>query len=120
MIFRQDAAPPLPRAKEWAAAHTKPRCEKVVARYLGDRGVPVFLPVVQNRRTYGARVRVSELPLFPGYVFFDHAAVEQREVYESGRVVGILVPPNPGHLHDDLRNLAVALMARRHTPRPSA
>lgn len=96
----------LPPVGTWAAIHVKPRCEKVVADYLSSRGVPCFLPTVANRRTYGARVRISRLPLFPGYLFYDYDAVDKRVVYDSRRVVQLLVPDDPDDLDRDLENLA--------------
>ena len=107
--MEEDLPRVLPPVGTWAAIHVKPRCEKVVADYLRARGVPCFLPTISNRRTYGARVRVSHLPLFPGYVFYDKDAVDDRVVYDSRRVVQLLVPDDPDDLDRDLDNLARAL-----------
>ena len=60
----------LPDARVWAVAHTKARSEKIVAEYLRKKGVPHYLPVVLSRRQYGARIRESWLPLFPGLATF--------------------------------------------------
>jgi len=106
----------LPEVTVWAAVHTKPRCEKVVADYLRTRGIPCFLPTITNRRQYGSRVRTSRLPLFPGYLFYDYDAVDKRVVYDSRRVVQLLVPDEPGELDRDLENLARAL-AHEASPR---
>ena len=96
----------LPAAESWAAIHTHPRCEKVVAEFLRGRSVPVFLPLRVNRRVYGARVRFSELPLFPGYLFYDSVAIHREDVFASRRVAQILVPDDPRELATDLGNLA--------------
>ena len=106
----------LPAAKSWAAIHAHPRSEKVVAEYLRGRAVPVFLPLRVNRRVYGARVRFSELPLFPGYLFYDSGAVDRQDVFASRRVARILVPDDPRELAADLENLA-RVAAAEQAPR---
>ena len=54
---------------QWFALATKPRCEKTVARTLQTKGFQTFSPFYNKRHEYGTRHKVSELPLFPGYVF---------------------------------------------------
>jgi transcriptional antiterminator RfaH len=99
----------LPVVASWAALHTHPRSEKVVAQDLARRGVKHFLPLTPRRRTYGARVRESLLPLFPGYLFYDAGAADKRAVYASQKVVRVLTPDDPLRLAADLENLARAL-----------
>ena len=99
----------LPQARCWAAIHTKARCEKVVAKHLRERNVPVFLPLITHRRRYGSRSRTSELPLFSGYVFYDYEALEREEVFGTRKVAGIHLPDDPEELREDLTNLAAAL-----------
>lgn len=106
-------APPvpvdLPKAKAWAAAWTKARCEKALCAYLEKLGVPHFLPLVRKRRVYGGQARFSNLPLFSGYVFFDPSVVERTKIFASKKVAQILVPPDPDMLRRDLENLTRAL-----------
>jgi len=99
----------LPQAKAWGAVHTKPRCEKVVADFLGQRGVPHFLPLLPNPRSYGGRERTSLLPFFPGYLFYDAGSIPRREVFSSRRIVQVLEADRPEDLRSDLENLAAAL-----------
>jgi transcriptional antiterminator RfaH len=113
----QQARRLLPDVEVWAAAHTNARNEKVVAQELERLHVPVFLPLHKKRRTYGARIRESWLPLFPGYVFYDSEAIDRRDVYDTKRVANILVPDRPALLKADLENLALAL-ARQPEIRP--
>jgi len=95
----------LPEVDVWAALHTKARCEKVVNDYLHALQVPVFLPLATNRRVYGQRIRVSRLPLFPGYVFFDPTVIENKRVFECRKVAQVLNPTDPGELKRDLESL---------------
>lgn len=115
----------LPHGASWAALHTQPRAEKVVARYLEGRGIPHWLPLVRSRRTYGARVRLSWHPLFPGYVFYDAEAATDAVVYASRKVARILRPTAPAELETDLANLAATLaltpdLARAEIHEPGA
>lgn len=99
----------LPIVQEWAAIRCKARCEKVVAGYLGSRGVSSYLPLITRRRVYGARVRESRLPLFPGYLFYDAQGIARERVFESRKVAQVLRAPDPDRLRSDLDNLAQAL-----------
>lgn len=99
----------LPVAQEWVAAWTKSRAEKALRKYLETRGVPVFLPLVVSRRSYGRLVRQSQLPLFSGYVFYDAASISRSEVFASRYVADVLVPNDTKQLRCELESLAVAL-----------
>ncbi len=98
-----------PNVKIWGVARTKSRCEKSFAEYLRIKNVPVFLPLVANRRVYGRHIRVSHNPLFSGYVFFDGNALSRAEVFASRRIAEILIPPDQGELKHDLEQVAFAL-----------
>ena len=104
--------PLLPVAACWAALHTHSRSEKVVAERLAALSVPHFLPLTEVRRTYGTRVRTSELPLFPGYVFFDLEAGPKERVLSGTRVVRIVPSPDPVALEEELTNIARLLQVQ--------
>ncbi len=53
----------------WLALQVIPRHEHNVDRILDIRGHEHFLPLCKVRRKWSDRTKVSELPLFPGYVF---------------------------------------------------
>jgi transcription antitermination factor NusG len=53
----------------WFALTTRPRHEKTVASGLELRSVEGYLPLYPCKRTWSDRVKVVDLPLFPGYVF---------------------------------------------------
>jgi len=52
----------------WYALAVRPRFDKAVARTLQSKGYETVLPLYRKRLQEGARLRESELPLFPGYV----------------------------------------------------
>lgn len=55
--------------ERWFVCHTRPRCEKRFAELMEAVATEHYLPLVGTERRYGTRVRMSEKPLFTGYVF---------------------------------------------------
>src|SRR5258708_24130829 len=53
----------------WIALHVLPRRERNVATLIGQMGYEFFLPTYKVRRKWSDRIKVLELPLFPGYIF---------------------------------------------------
>ena len=58
-----------PAADPWFALRVKPNHEKPVAATLRGKGLEEFLPLLRTRRQWSDRVKVMDLPLFPGYLF---------------------------------------------------
>ena len=54
---------------KWYALTVKPRHDKTVSHTLEMKGYQTFLPTYKTRHRYATRLKESELPLFPGYVF---------------------------------------------------
>jgi len=61
-------APVTVAEAQWFAIVVKPRFDKAVARALEAKGYETLVPMYRKYHTYGKRSKVSELPLFPGYV----------------------------------------------------
>ena len=97
---------------EWAAAWTKSRAEKALVDYLDGQQVKSFLPLVRKRRVHGRHIRESELPLFPGYVFFDRDGIERRKVLESKKVAKVIYADDGPKLKAELKNIALAVAGR--------
>lgn len=53
----------------WYAIHVTPQKEKQIAYVLSDKGYDCFLPLYARRRVWSDRIKVTEVPLFGGYVF---------------------------------------------------
>jgi transcription antitermination factor NusG len=53
----------------WFALRVRPNYEKPVAAALRGKGFQEFLPLIESRRQWSDRVKVMNLPLFPGYLF---------------------------------------------------
>lgn len=58
-----------PAGRPWFVLQVKPRHEKAVAQALGEKGLEHLLPLYRCSRRWSDRVKVLDLPLFPGYVF---------------------------------------------------
>src|SRR5262245_21946505 len=71
----------------WWVLHTKPRQEKSVARYLYERQVPFYLPVIQKRWRLRNRPMTSHVPLFAGYVFLLGNREERVQALTTNRIV---------------------------------
>jgi len=56
-------------SERWFAIRVKSRYEKLVASMARNKGFEEFLPLYQCRRRWSDRMKIVELPLFPGYVF---------------------------------------------------
>ena len=58
-------ASPLP----WFAVRVKSNYEKPVSAMLRGKGFEEFLPTYRAKRQWSDRIKVLDLPLFPGYLF---------------------------------------------------
>ncbi len=70
---------------------TRPRWEKRFAEWLLARRIPHYLPLVPRRTVSCRKVRITAVPLFPGYVFVwgQHT---KAAFTSSGCVVRLLAP----------------------------
>jgi transcription antitermination factor NusG len=53
----------------WYAVRVKPNYEKPVSTALRGKGLEEFLPLHRSKRQWSDRVKVVDMPLFPGYLF---------------------------------------------------
>lgn len=94
-------------AGRWWAAHTRPRCEKLLAEDLAVRGVFQYLPVcartTRSRRT-GRRSR-SIVPVFTGYVFFIADEEQRIRALATNRIVTLLPVAAQDELIRQLRSV---------------
>jgi transcriptional antiterminator RfaH len=93
--------------RTWTAAHTKPRCEKVVADYCNTRGIPCYLPLKRRAQRYQRRLVETFLPMFPGYLFVQLDSELRTVLLQSHRIVHILAVNEPAEqqLIDELNAL---------------
>jgi transcription antitermination factor NusG len=82
----------------WYALRIQSRRERQIAAALHGKGYEVFLPLYRSHRRWSDRVKILELPLFPGYVFCRFEAQKRLPVLKTPgiiQVVGIGRTPEP-------------------------
>jgi transcription antitermination factor NusG len=89
-----EEAPKLP----WFALRVRSRYESLVAAHLAGKGYEWFLPTHISRRQWSDRLKKSELPLFPGYLFCRFDPLDRLPILETPgliSIVGIAKTPIP-------------------------
>jgi len=108
--FFESMAPARPDWPDlpWAVVRVRPRQEKKLADQLRAKRIWCFLPLGRSVRYYEHRTRVTQVPLFPGYLF---ARAEREDLFwadRTGRVTQLLEVPDERRLEDELRGLWIA------------
>ena len=91
--------------RDWWAVYTKPRQEKSVAREMLAREQPFYLPLVARRQIIRGRLRISHLPLFPGYLFMAGDQEGRLVALRTNRAVCVLPVPDATSLVQQLRDI---------------
>jgi transcriptional antiterminator NusG len=88
---------PIPTLKadkvpSWHVLWTRSNCEQLVHDQLTAKNFSVFLPKVRSWSRRGAHRSLTDVPMFPGYLFVDHAMDKTSyiEVCKSTGLVSIL------------------------------
>lgn len=95
----------------WWVLHTRPRAEKAVARSLLNAAVPFFLPVYEQSRRTGGRVRSSHPPLFPGYLFLRGDEEGRLRALETNQIAACIRVPDQPELRHELEAVYRAMTA---------
>jgi len=99
---------PLPDEGDWFVLHTRPRQEKALVRELQSRDIGIYLPTREQVRFYGRRKAVSDLPMFPGYVFLRGTREDTFTADRTRRVVQIITVGDQQQIDWELRNIYLA------------
>ena len=98
----------------WWALYTMSRQEKTLMRYLFQRQISYYCPIVPNQyRSPAGRQRVSHLPLFSNYVFLRGEEEDRVTALSSGNVSRILPILEPARFQDQLRSIFLSIEAGR-------
>jgi len=79
-------------ARPWYALRVKSNFEKTSALILNGKGYETYLPLYRQLRRWSDRTNVTEVPLFPGYVFAQFDFNRRLPVLTTPGVVHV-VPP---------------------------
>jgi transcription antitermination factor NusG len=76
----------------WYAIWTRSHCERLVAQQLMAKGFWAFLPEMTVRTRRPAKSQMVQTPMFPGYLFLQHAMEKHSyvEILKARGVVRIL------------------------------
>jgi transcription antitermination factor NusG len=74
----------------WYALRVKSNFEKIASTSLKGNGFEEYLPVYRTRRRWSDRVKETEAPLFPGYVFARLNPHDRLPILMTPGVVGIV------------------------------
>ena len=89
--------------------HTKSRQEKAVARFLLAGGMPFYLPLLDRVNVIRGRKVISQVPLFPGYLFLSGDLTDGYAVISTKRVCRILEIEDQEHFRNELGEIVEAL-----------
>ncbi|MGC2108156.1 MAG: UpxY family transcription antiterminator [Candidatus Korobacteraceae bacterium] len=76
--------------KHWLAAYTRSEHEHRVAEQLRVKNLEFLLPTYEKLVRWSDRIKRSQAPLFPGYVFVHVADNERVPVLQTAGVVNIV------------------------------
>jgi len=86
----------------WYAVRVKSRHEKSVSRFLEGGGHEWFLPLFRKKHFYGKRQKISELPVFAGYIFCQFGIAARLPILKTPGVIDIVgVGGKPIPIDDD-------------------
>jgi transcriptional antiterminator RfaH len=99
-------APAAAAAGRWWALYTMARREKVLMRRLRAMEIGHFGPLIQTKvKSPNGRVRVSHLPLFPGYVFLCGSELDRHRALTTNCISRCLPVDVCDQLVHDLRQI---------------
>ena len=95
----------------WQVLHVKSNWEKKVAAYLMGKNISYYMPLQRIRRTVGCfrSTRITEVPLFRGYVCFALERDEHQLLYGSGMFVRILQVEDQERFVNELKAVGRAI-----------
>jgi transcriptional antiterminator RfaH len=106
-----DEAPLDVPGRHWFALYTKARQEKSLARELLKHRIPFYLPLVKKTNVSRGRKRISQVPLFGGYLFLFGAEEERVRCLATNRISRVLAVEQPEQFIFDLRQFRQLIAA---------
>lgn len=100
------------------ALRVRTKFEKQAGAFLSALGYQTYLPVYRERKQWSDRVKESESPFFPGYVFCRLDLTEIRPVIRAPGFMSIVgvgrtpVPISSDEIHAVMRTLSSGVFAR--------
>lgn len=92
-------------SKRWYVLHTKSRREKKLAERCSHLSIRHYLPLRKSITGKRGRRKISDVPLFPGYVFSCFDRMQRHDLLVTGHVANVLQVIDQEGLLKDLRNI---------------
>ena len=90
--------------RPWYALRVKSHFERTSTTFLNAKGIETYLPVYRELRKWSDRSKLTEVPLFPGYVFARFDVERKLPIITTPGVVHI-VPPHSAPAEVDAAEL---------------
>ena len=96
--------------KIWMAVYTKPRHEKMANKYLCEKNIKTYLPLIKVKRKWSDRYQWIEKPIFTSYIFVYaekneyHNVVQTYGVHHVIKIGGVILPIRESEI-EGIRNL---------------
>lgn len=94
---------------QWYVMYTAPRSEKKVEQRLKEKGIEVYLPIVEEIRQWSDRKKKVQRPLFNGYLF---VYTTKDRLWESLQVSGAVKFVNFAGEHATVRESEIETLKR--------
>jgi len=84
--------------KIWMAVYTKPRHEKMANKYLCEKNIKTYLPLIKVKRKWSDRYQWIEKPMFTSYIFVYAEKNESLNIVQTYgvhhiiKIGGVIVP----------------------------
>lgn len=76
--------------KNWYILYTKPGKEKKTAALLNRRKIENFFPQTTKETRLGTRTKVTDVPLFPSYLFVNTTAAKLGQIKQLSSVISLV------------------------------
>lgn len=94
---------------QWFVMYTAPRSEKKVEQRLTEKGLDVYLPMVEEVRQWSDRKKKVQRPLFNGYLF---VFTSKDRLWEALQVAGAVKFVNFAGEHATVRDTEIEAIKR--------
>jgi transcriptional antiterminator RfaH len=115
----------IAQSLHWFALQVKPNHESSVTSALRVKGLETYLPLYRTKRRWSDRVKESEFPLFPCYVFCSFGPSDRSLIVTTPGVIRIVgtggrpVPVDPAEFAA-IRSLVASGLTPEVVPHPAA
>jgi transcription antitermination factor NusG len=100
----------------WYALRVKSNFERAVTTFLSNNGYATYSPTYRELRTWSDRKKVTEVPLFPGYVFAQFDVHRRLPILTTPGVVHVVPPGRLPEAVDEAELNSVRLAAASGLP----